>query len=256
MSVRGNIEQAFSILAAMNGSKGLVSPMDQSVAVKTASRFARLESVRNKYGESPLELASRLKASQACIDLMDLGADPFEPPRCVDEHGALARLRPFESFIAHDLASCIERACSGRDVAFIERQALAWRNLQAMTHPQIRVWRLGSCWGHLCAACESLSALRALSAAMPSDFLLKRDSTGSGPLMACAKTRRTLHACAQELMLMGADPWEINDRGERPADNMPDSWPSLGTRALAGILDKACRHPDSMQDGARSPNRL
>lgn len=196
---------------------------------------------RNAYGENLLELCSRLCCEHACLDLMTRGLDPFESTSCVDQFGQFARLRPFEAFIAHDLSDAIEAVGKMHSLDRLTERQSEWIEIQQNTHAQLRMWRLGSSWAHLAAAAGARNALVALAELGIS--LMDKDQSGSGPLMACARSKRS-PACATELMLRGADPWAVNHAGDCPAGSMPSDWAGLGAQAQAQLL-RACLIPAS-----------
>ena len=215
-----------------------------------ALRAGLAPSTRNRFGESLIEAAARLGSEGACLAMLRHGADPFEPSRCRDERGQLARLRPFEAFVAHDMPMCLHAAARMIPPHELAAQQQAWRSAQPDIHPQLRLWRLGSGWMHLAAASGSLRSLRALAALGVE--CSPRDCTGSGPLMAAARSRGSTAACAEALMSMGADPWEPNAEGERPADFMPPGWLALGAYEEARQIAMHCPASERTSGGSRS----
>lgn len=220
-----------------------LDPGDQFRAIGHALGAGLLARGRSAYGESALELCARLGAQNACMVLLELGADPFEPTQCVDQFGRCARLRAFEAFVASNLSLAIEHAAAGLGAADLLAHEEEWRKLSRDTHPQLRLWRSGGGWMHLAACAGAPDSIRALSGLGLGVHML--DDMGHSALFACARTRAPRGwECACAMLLLGADPWLPGSSGERAADVMPPEWLGMAARAEAVIIEQA------LSDGA------
>lgn len=214
-------------------------PRDQLRALDGGLGSGLGPGARGSGGEGLFELCARLGAQEACLALLDLGADPFEAPRSRDARGQFTSLRGFEALLASDLPDAARRAARDLPPAQFGRRALEWVELSRSTHPLARRCRPGGGWAHLCAAAGASDCLQLALRWGASHADL--DDMDGGPLLSCGAPGAGSVRCADLLVLAGADLDRADRWGQSARAALPPSWRVSAAASEGEFVEMAAR---------------
>lgn len=196
------------------------------------------ETIQN--GETLFEVALRHRQHLAALLFMQQGAQPFLVPQRGDSLPSLHRMRPFEMALELGYDDVVKLALASYDHSSLLAFEAEWIKILAprLMSSVARYPSSAGSWAHAAVCAGSVSCLRLLREAH-FDFNLQ-DAYQRSALMVCLFKHSVHEPLGQqliaELLLGGANPYLMDESGQKASDRLTNALLSLGAQLEAQII--------------------